>query len=147
MLEERIDQDLKKAMLARDSVRVSTLRGIKSVVLYAKVAAGDRSKPLPDEVMFGLLAKESQKRRESADLYEKANETARAEAELSEKAIIDEYLPSQLSDEELQKIIEEELQKQDNPQMGPIISAVKSRTSGQADGARIANLVKEMLKK
>lgn len=148
MLKARIDQDLKQALLAGDKSLATTLRGLKSVILYAEVAAGVRDTGLSDDEITKLLAKEAKKRQESADLYVKGGSEDRAAAELQEKAVIEQYLPKQLSDEELIAIVDAAIASTaaTGPQaMGQVIGTVKSKTEGAADGARIAALVKERL--
>lgn len=145
MIEAQIEQDLKSAMLARDTEKVDTLRGVKSTFLYAKVAAGTRDQELSDEEAIKLLQKEAKKREESAELYAKGGEQERADKELSEKKIIDGYLPAKLSEEELQKIVDEVMNKNPDGNMGQIIGEVKAKTAGSADGGDIARLVKAKL--
>lgn len=148
-IRQQIDDDLKAAMLAGSSVRVDTLRGLKSVILYADVAAKKRDTGgVPDEEVTALLAKEAKKRQESADLYVQGGSQERADKELTEKAIIESYLPEQLSDEELVKFIDDVIAEQ-HPEglraMGKVIGAVKARAGAAADGAKIAQLVRERL--
>jgi len=147
-LEARIDTDLKSALLSRDAATVETLRGLKSVILYAKVAAGSRDTAMSDEQVIGLLAKESKKRQESIDLYTQGGAPERAAKEAQEKAIIDAFLPAQLSEEDIKTHIETaltELGVSDMSGMGKVIAEVKVKTAGAADGAVIAKLVKERL--
>lgn len=148
MLKARIDQDLKTALLAGDKVLATTLRGLKSVILYAEVAEGSREQGLGDDAIIVLLSKEAKKRQESADLYSQGGNEEKAAAELSEKKVIESYLPTQLSDEELSSIVDETIKAlgADGPSaMGQVIGAVKQKTAGQADGGRIAQLVKQHL--
>lgn len=150
MLKARIDQDLKTALLAGDKVLATTLRGLKSVILYAEVAEGNREQGLGDDAIIVLFSKEAKKRQESADLYVRGGNEEKAAAELLEKKVIEAYLPTQLSDEELSSIIDEAIQAlgASGPSaMGQVIGAVKQKTTGQADGARIAQLVKQHLEK
>ncbi len=150
MLKARLDQDLKTALLAGDKVLATTLRGLKSVILYAEVAAGNREQGLGDDEIIVLFSKEAKKRQESADLYVKGGNQEKADAELAEKKVIENYLPSQLSDEELIKIVDESiagLGASGPSAMGQVIGAVKQKTAGQADGGRIAQLVKRQLEK
>ncbi|HYH36131.1 MAG TPA: GatB/YqeY domain-containing protein, partial [Candidatus Saccharimonadales bacterium] len=98
-LEQRLEQDIKDALLSGDKTRATTLRGLKAVLLNVKVAAGKRDSGLTDDEVLPVLSKESKKRQESADLYKQGGDQARAEAELAEKTIIDNYLPAQLSEE------------------------------------------------
>lgn len=148
MIKQQIEQDLKAALLGGDKQRVTTLRGLKSVILYAEVAAGKRDQGLGDTEVITLLAKEAKKRQESADLYIRGGSDERAQAELAEKAIIETYLPKQMDDEALKTLIDETATKLgiDSMQgMGQVIASVKQQTQGSADGGRIAQLVKERL--
>lgn len=150
MLKQRLDQDLKQALLAGDKVLVTTLRGLKSVILYAEVAKGVRDTGLSDDEIVALLSKEAKKRQESADLYNQGGNEEKAQAELHEKTVIEGYLPKQLSDEELGKLIDDVITEvsASGPQaMGQVIAGVKQKSGAQADGARIAVMVKERLSK
>ena len=89
-IRSQLDDDVKAALLAGESLRVETLRGLKSVILYADVAAKARdSGGVDDETVLGLFAKEAKKRQESADLYVQGGSQERADKELAEKAITD----------------------------------------------------------
>jgi uncharacterized protein len=148
MLKQRIDQDLKVALLGGNKVLATTLRGLKSVILYAEVAKGVRDEGLGDGEIITLLAKEAKKRQESADLYMQGGSPERARLELDEKVVIEQYLPSQLSDDDLAKIIDEVIAgtaATGPAAMGQVIGGVKQRVGAQADGARIAKMVKERL--
>jgi uncharacterized protein YqeY len=150
MLKQQLEQDLKKALLAGDKERAMTLRGLKSVILYAEVAKGVRDEGLGDDEITALFSKEAKKRQESADLYKKGGDDSRAAAELAEKAMIEAYLPEQLGDEELAAIIDgiiTELGVSGSQAMGQVIGQVKQKTANKADGARIAQLVKQRLEK
>jgi uncharacterized protein YqeY len=148
-IRQQLDDDLKAAMLASDALRVDTLRGLKSTILYADVAAKKRDTGgVSDEEVMALLAKEAKKRQESADLYVKGGSQERADKELAEKQIIETYLPEQLSDEELGAMIDAITKEQGAEgvqAMGKVIGAVKAKAGTSADGAKIAQLVKERL--
>lgn len=147
-IKEQIDADLKQAMLSGDKVLATTLRGLKSAILYAEVAKGVRDEGLPEAEVIDLLSKEAKKRQESADMYVQGGNQEKADAELAEKKVIEQYLPEQLSDEEILKLVDEAIQQTgaSGPQaMGQVIGLVKQKTAGQADGATIARLVKERL--
>lgn len=148
MLEQRLEQDIKAALLARDSIKATTLRGLKAVLLNAKVAAGTRDQVMDDSDVIALFSKEAKKRQESAELYRQGGNVASADAELVEKALIETYLPAQLSEAELIDVIDttiSELEATDMKAMGQVIAAVKLKTAGAADGAVTARLVKERL--
>ena len=146
-LKQQIDTDLKTAMLAGNKTLVTTLRGLKSVILYEEVAQNVREAGLPDDEITKLLAKEAKKRQESADLYSQGGDKERQNAELEEKSIIEKYLPKQLPETEINKLIDEAITKMGNNQqnMGQIIGQVKQAAGAGADGAVIARLVKERL--
>ena len=148
MLEQKIEQDLKVALLAHDTLSVNTLRSLKSVILNFKVNNGKRESGVTDEEVLPLLSKEAKKRQESADLYAQGANMQRAESELAEKAIIEKYLPVKLTEDQVVAIVAEEIKKNDSidkSSMGVVIQAVKNRTNGAADGALIARIVKEKL--
>jgi len=148
-IRQQLDDDVKAALLAGDSLRVDTLRGLKSVILYADVAAKKRdSGGIPDDEILSLFAKEAKKRQESADLYVQGGSQERADKELTEKAIVESYLPEQLSIEELTKLVDEVITEQGAEgmqAMGKVISAIKSKAGNTVDGAKVAELVKERL--
>ncbi len=146
MLEERIEQDIKTALLAQDKQRVATLRQVKSALLNIKVAEGKRASGLSDETVLAVLAKEVKKRQESADLYRQGGDNDRAEAELAEKAIIESYLPAQLSEADLTELVNEVIASGGGSQpIGAVIGQVKQKAGPTADGATIARIVKEKL--
>jgi uncharacterized protein YqeY len=149
-LKQRIEKDLKEALLSGDKSRAETLRGLKSVILYEEVAKGERETGLNDEGIISLLVKEAKKRQESADLYRQGGSEERAKKELDEKALIETYLPRAMSDEEISALIDKTLAGIDDPglqNMGQIIGSVKQAAGGAADGATIARLVKGRLVK
>ncbi|HMH30920.1 MAG TPA: GatB/YqeY domain-containing protein [Methylomirabilota bacterium] len=148
MLEQQLEDDIKAAMLARDSQKVTILRGLKSALLNVKVATGKRDSGLTDDEVLPVLAKEAKKRQESADLYVQGGSQDKADAELAEKAIIETYLPAKLSEEEIIKLIDGVIADTGaaGPQaMGQVIGQVKAKAGPTADGGLIAKLVKEKL--
>lgn len=148
MLEQQLEQDIKAALLSGDAVKTTTLRGLKATLLNVKVAEGKRDSGLTDDEVITVLAKEAKKRQESADLYVQGGSQAKADAELAEKAIIEAYLPAQLSEDEIVKLIDETIAATGaaGPQaMGQVIGQVKSKAGPTADGALIARLVKDKL--
>jgi uncharacterized protein YqeY len=147
-MQEQIDKDLKQALLAGDKAKAETLRGIKSALLNEMISQGARDSGLSDEHIQKILARESKKRQEAADLYKQGGSVERASAELAEKAIIDAYLPEQLSEEEIAKLVDEQIAATGAAgpaDMGKVIGAVKAQAGSTADGALIARLTKEKL--
>lgn len=148
MLEQQLEQDIKAALLAGDSTKTTTLRGLKASLLNVKVAQGKRDSGLSDEEVLKVFAKEAKQRQESADMYVQGGSQDKADAELVEKAIIEAYLPAQLSEDEIGKLIDAAIAASgaSGPQaMGQVIGQVKAQAGASADGAVIARLVKEKL--
>ena len=144
---ERINEDIKKAMLAREKVRLEALRGIKKEFLEAKTAKGSGG-VLTDETAIKILTKMAKQRKESAAIYSENNRPELAENELAEASVIEEYLPRQLSEEELT----EELKKiivstgAEGPKdMGKVMGADTKALAGKAEGRLISAKVKELL--
>lgn len=146
MLELRLEADIKQALLGGDKPRAEVLRGLKSALLYEKVAKGLRDQGLSDEQFLAIVTREVKKRAESASMYAGAGEQERADKELSEKAVLEEYLPKQLSDDELNQVVADAVAALgDGAQMGQVIGAVRAKVGAQADGGRIAAAVKAKL--
>lgn len=148
MLEKKLEADLKTAMLAGDSQEVRTLRMLKSALLNKKIADGTRDSEMEDKHVIDIFAKEAKKRQESADLYSENGQPERATTELAEKALIDAYLPEPLSQEELIALVEEVIKltgANSGRDMGMVIGQVKAKAGAAANGATIAELVKERL--
>jgi uncharacterized protein len=148
MIKEKLMQDLKEALLSKDSDRATLIRGLKSAILYVEVAEGKREEGLSDEACIAIFQKEAKKRQESADMYVQGGDQTRANKELAEKKLIEAYLPAQLGEAEITSIVEKviaETGAADVKAMGQVIGAVKAQTKGSADGALIAKIVKEQL--
>jgi uncharacterized protein YqeY len=147
-MQQQIEEDLKQALLSGDKAKTETLRHVKSALLNEAISQGARETGLSDVQIQKILARESKKRQEAADLYTQGGAADRAAAELAEKVIIDAYLPEQLGEAEIAKLVDEEISKADSPtmqDMGRIIGAVRAQAGGTADGALIAKLVKDKL--
>jgi uncharacterized protein YqeY len=145
---QTIDQDLKAALLGGDKEKTSVLRGLKSAVLYEEVAKGARDSGLPEDQILSILQKEAKKRQESADLYVRGGNQGKADAELSELKIIEEYLPAQLSEDDIVKLVDVVIAENgavSKETMGATIAAVKQKSGGAADGATVARLVRERI--
>ena len=145
MIEKQLEQDIKTAMLARDSETTEVLRGLKSALLYYKVANSKRDQELDNQEIISVFSKESKKRQESADLYVQGGNQDRADKELSEKKIIDKYLPAKMSLDELSKVVDQIVSENQGSNMGQIIGMVRAKTQGAAEGGDIAKLVKEKI--
>lgn len=149
-LKQQIDTDLKTAMLGGDKVLVTTLRTLKSVILNAEVASGTREQGLDDKSVADLFRKEAKKRQESAELFARGGNQEKSKAELQELKVIEAYLPAQLSDEDITKLVNQAIDESGDSSMqaiGKVIARVKELSDGNAEGGRIAAVVKERLSK
>lgn len=147
-LKDRIYADLKSAMLARDGVKVQTLQGLKSAILYEEVAKKVRDTGLDEPQIEQVIAREAKKRDEAAELFDKGGNAESAAKERTEKEILKVYLPEQMSEAEISIVVHEviaELKPDGMKDMGRVIGAVKGRLGNTADGAIVAKLVKESL--
>jgi uncharacterized protein len=145
---QQIERDLKTALLAGDKTKAETLRGLKSAILNETIAQNARDSGLSNEQIQKILASESKKRQEAADLYKQGGSQQRADAELAEKALIDAYLPAQMDEAQVAELVDNEIAKAGQPtmaDMGRLIGIVRAQAGPQADGALIAKLVKEKL--
>lgn len=147
-LKERINEDLKTALLSGDRFRAEVLRGLKAAILNEEVSKGARDEGLSDEVIEQVVAREVKKRNESAELYAQNGREESAESERREAEVLNAYLPEQLTDEALNAIIKDvtaQLGATSPADMGKVIGAVKAKVGTAASGATIAQLVKQSL--
>jgi uncharacterized protein len=146
-LKERLRTDLTTAMKARDQVRVATIRMALSAINTEEVA-GDAHRELTDDEVITVLGREQKKRRESAEAFDGAGRTELAERERAEQAVLSDYLPTQISDEDLATIVAaviSETGAAEPKQMGVVMKAVQPQVAGRADGRRVSAEVKRQL--
>lgn len=146
---DQISEDIKAAMRAKDKLRLEALRGIKKEFLEAKTAPGSNGE-LTDDSAMKVLVRMAKQRKESARIYTEQSRPDLAETELAEAAVIEEYLPKQLTEAELtaelQKIIGQ-LGATSPAQMGMVMGTATKALAGRADGCAISAKVKELLSK
>lgn len=149
-LKERIANDTKAALLGGDRFVGEVLRGLKAAILNEEVAQGARDTGLDDMAVEKIIAREVKKRQESARLYRDNGRDDLAEPEEREAAVLTEYLPEQLDDEQIRGMVQAAVSALgvSGPQaMGQVIGAVKKQAGSSVDGARLAAIVKEELAK
>lgn len=147
-LKTKLQEDLKIAMLARDSFLSDVLKGIKSAILNQEIASGKRDEGLSDAEIESLLAKEAKKRDEAANLYEQGGNIEMAKKERAEKEIIAKYLPEQISEADIEKLVAEAIATTGATELkdlGKVIGMVKSKVGNSADGALVAQIAKNKL--
>ena len=144
-LRERLDEDLKSAMRARDSLRMNTIRGLKSAVKYREI---ELMKPLDDAGILGVAATEIKRRRDSVDQYRAGNRPDLADKEEAEIRLLQDYLPQQLSAAELEAKVDEVMARvgaMGPKDMGAVMKALLPDVQGRADGKVVSELVKQRL--
>ncbi|MDE6078712.1 MAG: GatB/YqeY domain-containing protein [Duncaniella sp.] len=144
---DKISADIKAAMLARDKVRLETLRGIKKEFIEAKTAKGGDG-TLSDDQALKILAKMAKQRKETAQIYDEQNRIDLRDNELAEAAVIEEYLPKQLSDEELTaeiRAIIAQVGATSPKEMGKVMGVASKALAGRADGKVVSAKVREIL--
>lgn len=146
-LSENINSLIKEAMKSGDKARTTTLRAIKSELLLISTEKGS-SGEISDEQELKMLQKMMKQRMDSAEIYHKQNRADLAEKEEKEAKIIEEFLPAQMSDEQLKEELSAIIQQSgaSSPaDMGKVMGAAMGKLQGKADGKRISGMVKELL--
>ena len=146
-MKDRLRSDLTTAMKARDEVTVRTLRMALTSVTKEEVA-GSSARELSDDEVLAVLTREAKRRREAADAFAAAGREQQAAAERAEGAVLDAYLPAQLTDAELGELVTAAIEETgaNGPRaMGQVMKALTPRVAGRADGARVAAEVRRRL--
>jgi len=149
-LKDRVREDLTAAMRARDEVAKSTLRSVLTAISKAEVS-GKQHSTLSDDQVIGVIRSELDKRKEAAEIYATAGRDELASRERAEAEVLAPYMPPELSDEDLEAIVAEELAIArkagvEGPRaMGVVIKAVRERVGARAEGSRISQAVKSAL--
>ncbi len=145
---DRINADFTKAMKAGDKVKLETLRSLRAALKDKEIALRGQGKKLSDEEILASITSAAKKRRESIDEFTKAGRTERAEEERKELKIIEEYLPEQLSPEEIEtkvRAVIEQTGAESMKDMGKVMASVMPELKGRADGKEVQNIVKKLL--
>lgn len=149
-IQEKLNADLKSAMLARDATTAETLRGLKSAILYEEVALKKRDTGLDEEEAIAVLKREAKKRNDAITLYRQGGNESSAQKEQVELDLIQGYLPEALSEEETVTLVEKVMREMgiDQPQRadtGKIIGATKGYAGASVDLALVAKIVKQKI--
>jgi hypothetical protein len=145
-LEEKINADIKSAMLAKDAAKLEALRAVKSAILLLKTSP----EGLNDDTEMKALQKMVKQRKETADLYITQNRKDLAETELSQAAVIEAYLPKQMSEEEIKAEVAgiiASVGASSPADMGKVMGVASKQLAGKADGKIVSMMVKELLSK
>ena len=145
MLREKIANDMRDAMKAREQIRVATLRMLMAAVKNTEV---EKLHELSDDEVLDVVAREAKRRRESIDAFKQGGRDDLVDKESGELAVLEAYLPEKLSDEELAKLVDEAIAEtgaSTPKQMGEVMKALMPKIHGRADGAQVSALVKGKL--
>jgi len=145
MLRDRIADDMRAAMKAREQTRVSTLRMLMAAMKNTQVEKGHE---LDDDEVVDVIAREAKRRRESMDAFEKGGRAELVEKESAELAVLETYLPERLSDDELGKLVDEAIAETgatSAKEMGQVMKAVMPKVKGRADGNAVSAVVRARL--
>jgi uncharacterized protein len=143
-LEEKINADIKAAMLAKEAQKLEALRAIKSAILLMKTSGEANT----EDAEIKALQKMVKQRKETADLYQKQNRQDLAEVELAQAAVIEKYLPAQMSEDEIREALKQiiaQVGAASPADMGKVMGVATKELSGKADGKTISAIVKQLL--
>lgn len=146
-LVEKINADLKAAMLAKDEIGLRGIRAIKAAILMAQTETG-ASKDLTTEKEIAILQKLVKQRKDSITIFEQQNRTDLADKEKEEVAVIEKYLPAQMSEDEIEEMVKEIISSTGAAgmkDMGKVMGAASKSMAGKADGTLISQVVKKLL--
>ena len=148
-LKDKLQSDLNGAIKSRNTVVAETIRMVLSAITNEEVA-GKEKRELSDAEVITVLTREAKKRREAAEAFENGGRADRAVAERAEGEVIAGYLPEQLSEDDIKKLIAETISAvgaTGPADMGKVMGGLKAKVAGKADGAMVSSLVKEALNK
>lgn len=145
-LEQKINESLKEAMKAKDKVKLDALRSIRSTIIEFNKSGSGREMNEEDEIK--ILKSAVKKRKDAIEMYEKGDRQELADKEKAELQVIEAFLPERMSDEEIGKVVEEiiaEVGAESMSDMGKVMGLSMKRLGGQADGAKVKDIVKQKL--
>ena len=143
-LEEKINADIKTAMLAKDQGKLEAVRGIKAAIIILKSSG----KPVTPEEEIKAMQKMVKQRKESADIYQQQGRKDLADVELLQISVIEQYLPKQMSEDEIKTIVQQiitQVGAKSPADMGKVMGVATKQLAGKADGKIISELVKKLL--
>ena len=148
MLKDKIQTDLKDAMIAKNEEALSTIRMLKSALQYFEIQKGGAGYEATDEDVVEVVGRKKKKRKESIEMFEKGGRAELADKETREMELLKGYLPTQLSDEEIKEIVKNAISQtgaSSIQDMGKVMGAIAPLIKGKADGGVVSTLVRENL--
>jgi uncharacterized protein len=140
-LQTQLIEDMKQAMKSGDRTRLDAIRFLRSEIRNYEIDNGEQD----DEGVLAIIARQVKQMKESIEEYRKGDREDMAADEELKLAVLQEYLPTQMSDDELRAIVKEVVGKSAGAQMGPVIGQVMAQVKGKADGGRVSAMVREEL--
>ncbi|MBI2025999.1 MAG: GatB/YqeY domain-containing protein [Candidatus Levybacteria bacterium] len=148
MDKQKLQEELKQSMLAKNELKTSVLRLLLSAINYYEIQKGGAGYEANQEDVLSVIQSQAKQRRDSIEEYKKANRLDLSDKEQKELEILQTYLPQQLTEEELKKLVDEAISKTGAStiaDMGKVMGALMPKVKGKADGSMISNLVKHAL--
>lgn len=148
MLKQKLQDELRQSMLAKDILKTSVLRLLLSGINYYEIAKGGAGYEATDEDVLSVIQKEAKQRRDSIEEFKKANRSELVEKETKELEILQIYLPLQMSEDQIREIVKQttsEIGATSPADMGKVMGALMSKIKGKADGGMVSKIVKEAL--
>lgn len=150
MLKQQLQDELKSSMLAKDALKTSTLRMLLSAINYAEIQKGGAGYEATDEEVIAVIQKEAKQRRDSIEAFEQGGRQEMADKEKRELQLLQSYLPEQMSEEEIKKLVEEAIKQTGATSMsdiGKVMGVLMPKVKGKADGSVVNKIVREQLTK
>ncbi|MCF7835674.1 MAG: GatB/YqeY domain-containing protein [Candidatus Marinimicrobia bacterium] len=147
-LKDKIKKDIISALKEKDELKSSVLKMLLAAINNGEISAKKKDEGLNDQEIQKIIKSEAKKRKDSIEAYEKAGRKESAEREKDELALLKEYLPQEITDEELEKITKETIDKLEASSMqdfGAVMKEVMKKTEGTADGKKVSEIVKKIL--
>lgn len=146
MLKQKLQEELKQTMLAKDTIKTSVLRMLISAIGYYEIQKGGAGYEATDEDVLSVIQKEAKQHRDSIGEFTKANRLDLVDKEKKELELLKKYLPSQMGEEEVRKLVKDAISKTgaaSAKDMGVVMRALMPQIKGRADGGIVSNIVKE----
>lgn len=148
MLKQKLKEELKQSMLAKDVLRTSVLRLLLSALNYYEIQKGGAGYEATDEDVLAVIAKEAKQRKDAIEEFKKANRPELAEKEAKELEMLQAYLPQQMEENEIREIVKEAIREMGATtvaDIGKVMGTLMPKVKGKADGALVSKIVRESL--
>ena len=148
MLKDKIQEDLKAAIMAKETAKLSAIRMLKSAIQYYEIQKGGAGYEATDEDVIDVIGREIKKRKESIELYKQGGREDSAASEQKEVEVLERYLPEQMSEDEVRSLVQDAIKQTgaaSMQDMGKVMGALMPKVKGKADSTLVSNLVREAL--